>query len=160
MQPVLVKHQDGAERTIIAHQLAQPIEKMMADLLKGKESSEDDLSMALMTYSSNIISNFHQLILSYLKENSVFYADSRTGLAAKQRESGLVPAVGDFVTYLDGAKKIRFAVITAVKLRSNQGVVTLRMIKYGKATEEDIHQKTLRLVYRKNDFTNPANIEK
>ena len=166
MRSILVKHEDGKETTLIAHQLAQPmmtslqVESTMADLLKGKESTADRLSMALADYSSIMLSNFHELLLSYLQSNSVFYADSRTGLANKQQESGLVPAIGDFVTFTDGSRKIRFGVVTDVALRSNQGVVSLKMIKYGKPVEKNVHQKLLRLVYRRDDFTNPANIEK
>ena len=110
LRPILTKHEDGSEVTVIAAQLAQPmltrldVERLMHNLLQGKENIQNELTLALLNYNQEILDTFHKLLLGYLQDSSIYYKDTRTGHVNKQAGgSGLLPEPGDFCVYKDSA---------------------------------------------------------
>ena len=68
--------------------------------------------------------------------------------------SSRLPKIGDFVVYKDGGKKIHFRVIDQIMTGSQDNVVSLRVIKYGKMTHQLCHIRLLKLIYRPTDDLN------
>ena len=71
-----------------------------------------------------------------------------------------MPKLGDFVVYKDGRGKTHFGVVDEIKTGSQDNVVSLRVIKYGKITHQACHIRLLRLIYRPDDTENYANLRK
>ena len=96
---------------------------------------------------------YHQQLLSYLQENSVFYRNPKNGDGNAQ--SSLVPEVNDFCTYQDGAKHTHFGIVDDI-LKDN--VVSLRVVKKGRVVHQNTHVRTLRMIYRPQDDQNFSNM--
>ena len=163
LRTILNKSKDGLENTIIAQQLLHPtltrndVHKFMNQLLDGKQQLENQLHLALLEYNKAILNDFHQLLLSYLQDSSVYYRDTRVGNDKKQRQSGLLPMKNDFVVFKASDNKLKFGLIEDTKLGSNEGVVVIRSLKYGKVHESRVHSRILKLVYRPSDEDCPLN---
>ena len=63
----------------------------------------------------------------------------------------------DFVVFKASDNKLKFGLVKNTKLGSNEGVVVIRSLKYGKVQESRVHSRTLRLVYRPTDESCPLN---
>ena len=87
-------------------------ETLMHRLLLGKDSVQGQLFAAILDYKSSILSAFHQSLLTYLQEQSIYYANPKN--VHTDVSSNLDPRVGDFCTYLDGSKRTHFGIIKGV----------------------------------------------
>ena len=127
-------------------------------MLLGEDSIQHQLFSSILDYKEGLLKAFHTQLLLYLQESSVFYKNEKHGdqIAA----SSLLPKIGDFVVYKDCGMKIHFGVIDEIKTGSQDNVVSLRVIKYGKVTHQACHIRLLRLIYRPDYTKNYANIKK
>ena len=163
MRTVLTKGCNNDDSITTASQIMQPmltrqtVSILMNDLLHGKEHVRNVLDSAMLEYSSSMTENFHHLLLSYLQDCAVFYADHRASGSNKQQVSNLDPLKGDFVTFRNSAGHLKFGVVEQTGHGSNKGVVTLRAIKNGQPIEQMVHSRTLRLVYRSSETKSPVN---
>ena len=83
LRPILTKVKDSEGMVILACQLNQPslgskdVENMMMNILLGKDSVQAQLFKSIFDYKDSILIAFHQQLLSYLQENSVFYKNTK-----------------------------------------------------------------------------------
>ena len=79
MRPVLTKTMDSQEQVLLACQFSSPTmgskeaEVLMHALLLGKDSVQGQLQAAILDYRPNILSAFHQALLTYLQEYAVYF---------------------------------------------------------------------------------------
>ena len=97
---------------------------------------------------------YHQQLLSYLQENSVFYRNPKNSNGDAQ--SSLVPEVNDFCTYQDVAKHTHFGIVDEILI---DNVVSLRVVKKGRLVHQNTHVRTLRMIYRPKDEQNFSNMD-
>ena len=159
LRPILTKVKDSQETVVLACQLAKPslgskdVEDMMYGILLGKESVQGQLFASIFDYKASILTAFHQNLLSYLQENSIYYANPKN--VKTDLSSNLDPKVGDFVAYVDGSKKTHFGIVDAIMA---DNVVSLRVIKYGKMVHQSTHTRICRLLFRPLDEKNYVNV--
>ena len=85
LRPILIKHADREETVILACQLSNPtlssknVEDMMTSILLGNQSAQAQLFASIFDYEESILIAYHQQLLSYLQENSVFYRNEKNG---------------------------------------------------------------------------------
>ena len=125
----------------------------MYGILLGKESVQGQLFASILDYKASILTAFHQSLLNYLQEHSIYYANPKN--VHTDASSNLDPKVGDFVAYLDGSRKTHFGVVDAIMA---DNVVSLRVIKYGKIVHQSTHTQIYRLLFRRQDEQNHVNI--
>ena len=159
LRPILIKHADRDEKVILACQLYNPtlssknVQDMMYNILLGNKSAQAQLFASIFDYKESILTAYHQQLLSYLQENSVFYRNPQNSDGDAQ--SSLVPEVNDFCTYQDGAKHTHFGIVDNI-LKDN--VVSLRVVKKGRVVHQNTHVRTLRMIYRPQDDQNFSNM--
>ena len=101
------------------------------------------LFASIFDYKDSILTAFHQQLLTYLQENSIYYRNPKN--VKGNLSSNLVPEIGDFVAYMDGSKRTHFGIVDAV-LKDN--VVSLRVMKHGKMQHKNCHTRICRMIYR------------
>ena len=140
LRPILIKHKDEEETVILAAQVSQPtlssrnVEAMMTQMLLGEDSIQHQLYSYIPDYKEGLLEAFHTQLLLYLQENSVFYKNEKH--RDRNAASSLIPKIGDFVVYKDSGKKIHFGIIDQIMTGSQDNVVSLRVIKFGKVTHQ------------------------
>ena len=125
----------------------------MYGILLGKESVQGQLFASIFDYKASILTAFHQNLVSYLQENSIYYANPKN--VKTDLSSNLDPKVGDFVAYVDGSKMTHFGIVDAIMA---DNVVSLRVIKYGKMVHQSTHTRICRLLFRPLDEKNYVNV--
>ena len=79
LRPILIKHKDEEETVILTAQLSQPtlssrnVEAMMTQKLLGIDSIQHQLYSSILDYKEGLLKAFHNQLLLYLQDNSVFY---------------------------------------------------------------------------------------
>ena len=154
LKPILVKHNDKAEITVNARQLARPY--LSSDVvLADMERFLNDIDCQGSPVLPEIIRNNEatrrcvaSLIRSYLQDSALSYLDQRRGGGAKQVPSGLTPEKGDFITFLDSAKLLKFGLIEDIL---SHNTVEISFMKNNKKSTKTMHTRLLKLVYRSSD---------
>ena len=118
----------------------------MTSILLGSQSVQAQLFASIFDYKESILIAYHQQLLSYLQENSVFYRNEKN--CDGNAHSFLVPKINNFCTYQDGGKRTHFGVVDEI-LKDN--VVSLRVIKKGRLVHQNTLVRTFRMIYRPKD---------